>query len=51
MNQKRKLNWKAYNKQLVQRGSLTFLFSEDVAHKWYNLSPKSSGFQKVPRFK
>ena len=32
MNKKRKINWPAYNKQLVQRGSLTFLFSEDVAH-------------------
>ena len=47
MNQKRKINWKAYNKQLIQRGSLTLLFSEDVAHNWYNTSPKGSGFQKV----
>ena len=47
MGQKRKINWKAYNKQLIQRGSLTILFSEDVAHNWYNTSPKGSGFQKV----
>ena len=47
MNQKQEINWKAYNKQLVKRGSLTFLFSEDVAHNWYNTSPKGSGFQKV----
>ena len=47
MNLKRKINWKAYNKQLIQRGSLTLLFSEDVAHNWYNTSPKGSGFQKV----
>ena len=38
MNEKRKINWPAYNKQLVKRGSLTFLFSEDVAHNWYNTS-------------
>ena len=47
MSKKRKINWPAYNKQLVQRGSLTFLFSEDVAHNWYNLFPKGSGFQRV----
>ena len=47
MSQKQKINWKAYNKQLIQRGSLTLLFSEDVAHNWYNTSPKGSGFQKV----
>ena len=47
MSQKRKINWEAYNKQLIQRGSLTLLFSEDVAHNWYNTSPKGSGFQKV----
>ena len=45
--QKRKINWRAYNKQLVQRGSLTVFFSEDIAHNWYNTSPKGSGFQKV----
>ena len=47
MSKKRKINWPAYNKQLVRRGSLTFLFSEDVAHNWYNLFPKGSGFQRV----
>ena len=47
MNQKRKIKWKAYNKELIQRGSLTILFSEDIAHKWYNSSLKGSGFQKV----
>ena len=47
MSKKRKINWPAYNKQLVKRGSLTFLFSEDVAHNWYNLFPKGSGFQRV----
>ena len=47
MSKKRRINWKAYNKQLVERGSLTFLFSEDIVHNWYNSSPKGSGFQKV----
>ena len=47
MSQKRKINWRAYNKQLVQRGSLTVLFSEDIAHNWYNTSPKGSGFQRI----
>lgn len=27
-------NWKEYNKSLVQRGSLTFWFSEEVIHNW-----------------
>ena len=47
MSQKQKINWKAYNKQLIKRGSLTFLFSEDIAYNWYNTSPKGSGFQRV----
>ena len=47
MSKKRTLNWKAYNKQLIQRGSLTIFFSEDIAHNWYNFSPKGSGFQRV----
>ena len=47
MSKKRKINWKAYNKQLIQRGSLTLLFSKDIAHNWYNISPKGSGFQRI----
>jgi len=47
MGQKRKINWKAYNKELIRRGPLTFLFSGDVAHNLYDTSPKGSGFQKV----
>ena len=27
-------NWKDYNKSLVQRGSLTFWFSEEVINNW-----------------
>ena len=40
MNQKRQINWSAYNKQLVKRGFLNFLFSEDIAHNWYNCLSK-----------
>jgi Transposase DDE domain len=29
-------NWKDYNKSLVQRGSLTFWFSEEVIQEWQN---------------
>ena len=47
MSQKRKINWPAYNKQLVKRGSLTFLFSQDIAYSWYNTSSKGKGFQRV----
>jgi hypothetical protein len=31
-------NWKDYNKSLVQRGSLTFWFSEEVIHEWQSCS-------------
>lgn len=34
-------NWKDYNKSLVQRGSLTFWFSEEVVNSWKN--PKNPG--------
>lgn len=34
-------NWKDYNKSLVQRGSLTFWFSEEVINSWES-SPKSN---------
>ncbi|MBL6983368.1 MAG: transposase, partial [Anaerolineales bacterium] len=29
-------NWKAYNKALIQRGSLTLWISEDVLSSWVN---------------
>ena len=35
-------NWQEYNKALVQRGSITFWFSEDAINKWY-----STGAQPV----
>lgn len=30
-------NWKEYNQSLVNRGSITFWFSEDIIAKWYSL--------------
>ncbi len=30
-------NWKEYNQSLVNRGSITFWFSEDVIAKWYSV--------------
>ena len=29
-------NWRKYNKSLVQRGSITFWFSEDVIEQWHH---------------
>lgn len=41
-------NWKDYNKSLVQRGSLTFWFSQDVIDQWQDYANKdgSHGNQK-----
>lgn len=37
MNQRYRItNWKQYNKSLIQRGSITFWFSEDVISHWYS---------------
>ena len=35
-------NWRKYNESLVQRGSITFWFSEDVIENWHhaNAQPK-----------
>jgi hypothetical protein len=30
-------NWKEYNQALVNRGSLTFWFDEDVIAAWHNV--------------
>lgn len=38
-------NWKDYNKSLVQRGSLTFWFSEEIVASWSG-SDKSHGNQQ-----
>jgi hypothetical protein len=34
-NKYRTRNWKEYNQSLVNRGSITFWFSEDAIKKWY----------------
>ena len=36
-------NWSQYNQALVQRGSLTIWFSEDVLNQWYYQGPKQRG--------
>jgi len=38
-------NWSDYNKALIQRGSLTVWFSEDVIQKWRYDGPKQRGAQ------
>lgn len=38
-------NWKHYNKSLVQRGSLTFWFSEEIMNEWKG-KPGAHGNQK-----
>lgn len=38
-------NWSQYNQALVQRGSLTIWFSEDVLKQWYYQGPKQRGAQ------
>lgn len=37
MNQRYRIkNWQQYNQSLIQRGSITFWFSEDVIARWYS---------------
>ena len=38
-------NWSQYNQALVQRGSLTVWFCEDVLDQWYYQGPKQRGAQ------
>lgn len=38
-------NWSQYNQALVQRGSLTVWFSENMLNKWYYEGPKQRGAQ------
>lgn len=33
-------NWKRYNESLVQRGSITFWFSEDVIDRWHHANDR-----------
>ena len=34
-------NWRKYNESLVQRGSITFWFSDDVVAQWHHRNPRS----------
>ncbi len=34
-------NWSKYNEALVQRGSITFWFSEDVVAQWHHRNNRS----------
>lgn len=34
-------NWKAYNKALVERGSLTLWIDDEVVEDWYHTGSKS----------
>ena len=43
----KKINWSAYNKELVRRGSITFWFSEDIAKHWYDVTSSGKGFLRV----
>ena len=38
-------NWSQYNQALVERGSLTIWFSDDVLKQWYYQGPKQRGAQ------
>ena len=33
-------NWRKYNESLVQRGSITFWFSEETIEKWHHANAK-----------
>ena len=38
-----KINWRKYNKELVDRGRLTVYFSKDLPKQWYNTPCKKKG--------
>jgi hypothetical protein len=40
-------NWGAYNKSLVNRGSITFWFDEDLQENWHYSGPEQRGGQFV----
>jgi hypothetical protein len=40
----KKINWKTYNKKLIERGSITFWFPKDIEDRWLNDSI-GPGFQ------
>lgn len=43
----KKINWGAYNKELIRRGSITFWFSKDIADYWYDVTSSGKGFLRV----
>ena len=44
---KRKINWRVYNQELINRGAIIFLISKDLAASWYNREPSGRGAFKV----
>lgn len=42
----KQINWKTYNKKLIERGSITFWFPKDIKTRWLNDSI-GPGFQKI----
>ncbi len=41
-----KINWQSYNRELIQRGSITFWICEESLSNWFNIS-SGCGFQKI----
>lgn len=42
----KKINWVKYNKELIQRGSITFWMDEEALSNWFDVGI-GSGFQKI----
>ena len=47
MGKDKKINWSLYNKSLVNRGQITFLFSSDIVKSWYAKRSSKQGCQQV----
>lgn len=41
------INWKSYNRSLINRGSITFWFSDEIPAKWF---AEASGKRGAPQF-
>lgn len=41
------LNWREYNRALVNRGDITIYFNDEVQEKWYSDLPNQRGAQEV----
>ncbi len=46
-NCSKKIDWKKYNKELVKRGFITFLFSDQVLKGWCVQAKGVKGFQQI----